>query len=62
MNVFGNGAQRGGGEEYGVIFLKFISYFLRFRLPFLLNLRESKINNSTGFNGKQNQLEEDKVI
>ena len=36
--------------------------FLRFRLPFILNLRESKMNNSTGFNGKQNQLEEDKVI
>ena len=52
----------GGGGVWSFFFLKFISYFLRFRLPFLLNLRESKMNNSTGFNGHQNQLEEDKVI
>ena len=60
MNVFGNGTQGAGGVWSYC--LKFISYFLRFRLPFILNLRESKMNNSTGFNGKQNQLGEDKVI
>ena len=44
--------------------LLFEVHFLFFKVPTAihLNLRESKMNNSTGFNGKQNQLGEDKVI
>ena len=62
MNVFGNGAQRRGGGGSMELLFEVHFLFLRFRLPFLLNLRESKMNYSTGFNGKQNQVEEDKVI
>ena len=57
----------GGGSEHGFILWSSFLFFQGFDYHYLviveaLNLWESKMNNSTGFNGKQNQLQEEESI